>query len=308
MPDRPQPSGEEGESTEEDEKESEHEEDDTEEEEESEIQGSEGENSGGNEPESEPVTEDRSNAVAGTTKGREENAGEKAQGDIQREVNINTNKESDVQQGNVAAITDISSMRSIQTNTVQAEVHDEEETPVDDEYGLCILDRSGTGSTAFRERQKLKLLDDFLESAEGYFAPPDINDYPIQALNPSLQKKNPMVFLEFSSDETLLGKLVFEIFENIVPRTANNFVSLCCGDPSKDELSFQKCRVHSIIEDFMLVSGDVTNGDGTGGKSIYGETFPDESFELCHVGPGRTNYHVTHTGSHLEISETSKHD
>ncbi|EKX54877.1 hypothetical protein GUITHDRAFT_63057 [Guillardia theta CCMP2712] len=100
-----------------------------------------------------------------------------------------------------------------------------------------------------------------------------------------------MIFLEFSSEDTVIGKLVFEIFEDIVPRTAKNFISLCCGDPAKvsylDELTYRRCRVHSIIENFMVVSGDVTNGDGSGGRSVYGDTFPDESFELCHVGPGK---------------------
>jgi peptidylprolyl isomerase len=101
---------------------------------------------------------------------------------------------------------------------------------------------------------------------------------------------NPEVFFEIGVGGQSVGKVVMKLRADVVPRTAENFRALCTGEKgvgkSGKKLTFAGSKFHRIIPGFMCQGGDFTNGDGTGGESIYGGEFKDENFKLKHTKPG----------------------
>lgn len=89
-------------------------------------------------------------------------------------------------------------------------------------------------------------------------------------------------------NQSVVERVIVGLYGQECPKTAENFLSLCRGfEKNKKTLSYEGCRIHRIIPNFMLQSGDFTTGDGTGGESIYPtRSFPDESFKLKHTGLG----------------------
>ena len=125
-------------------------------------------------------------------------------------------------------------------------------------------------------------------------------------------KSNPHVYLDIEIGRKEVGRIIIELKADAAPKTAENFRQLCTGEAG-DKMTFVASPFHrsvaccvralppavlspiadamsrlagSVIPNFMCQGGDITNGNGTGGRSIYGETFADENFTLQHAGPG----------------------
>ncbi|XP_012534593.1 peptidyl-prolyl cis-trans isomerase isoform X2 [Monomorium pharaonis] len=64
----------------------------------------------------------------------------------------------------------------------------------------------------------------------------------------------PLVYFDISVDDKPLGRIIIQLRTDVVPKTAENFRALCTGEK--------------------------------GGKSIFGEKFEDENFELKHTSMG----------------------
>ncbi|EFA75994.1 tetratricopeptide-like helical domain-containing protein [Heterostelium album PN500] len=98
--------------------------------------------------------------------------------------------------------------------------------------------------------------------------------------------KRSKVFFDMIQGDKSLGRIVFELFNDITPKTSENFRALTTGEKGigkmGKQLHYKGSRIHRVCKSFVIQGGDFTHGIGVGGESIYGTKFDDENFNVKH--------------------------
>lgn len=104
------------------------------------------------------------------------------------------------------------------------------------------------------------------------------------------KSRNQFCYFDLKHGRKSVGRVTFELYVNICPKTCENFKALCtgeCGTSKKGiKLGYKDTVIHRVVPGGWIQGGDVCSGKGDSGESIYGGNFPDENFAVKHDRPG----------------------
>ncbi|KAI0643960.1 Der f Mal f 6 allergen [Trametes meyenii] len=108
----------------------------------------------------------------------------------------------------------------------------------------------------------------------------------------------PDVFFDIEIGGVPAGRIIFRLFDSVCPLTARNFRELATGERG---YGYAHSYIHRVVPNFLIQGGDIVDGNGTTGRSIYGDTFADENFCLRHDRPGLLS--MANRGPHTNSSQ-----
>ena len=124
-----------------------------------------------------------------------------------------------------------------------------------------------------------KYLKEGMEGFEKYVAPTPF-DWSKDKI------KRPHAYFSIKFDNEVAGKMVFELAEDVVPQTVENFKRLCKGDGVRYP-GYRGTKIHLVRKGEVIMGGDIEKGDGKGNHSSYNQRyFEDENFIIPHSQRG----------------------
>jgi len=123
-----------------------------------------------------------------------------------------------------------------------------------------------------------------------------------------VSSKHDFVYMEIQANGKSLGRLVIELHSDKLPKTCENFKQLCIGGLQETkahqpplDLTYQGSMFHRIVKNGWIQGGDIVQGKGDGGWSIYGELFEDENYSMLHTQRGVVG--MANKGRHSNSSQ-----